>query len=570
MAQQMVALLLLLPLLGSSNLEADDVVAGVVVRPAAVAPQLLPPPPPPLLPTAAAAAAAAAAGGGRTVMAWMGWDGRTDAQLDEIVGYFINNTDVITTASPTSHSLGDNATLVERNLSKTATSTHAEVFKRLRAGGVRVVPTIWNDAGGMHTTVLPKLLQLAAMPDAFIARAVALSVANDLDGWNVDFELGAADWDAGDCRLSWPDPRWGPRCEKIQKAAALFATFLNQFAKALHTVGKTLSVDIGTDINPLCAPITGAVPKIAQGCYSQWWMHGALNATAVDRFISMTTYQGFEHFVIGTASMLTGFSDYRGSSRTGLAGPTTALGFLTGEHYSTLDLRRRFAVVDGLQVQELDIWFVDDVHGGVPANWLPFLRQYLAGTSASLLSLGAQELLVPTEQQLQPQPQPRKRLQPADLESNRSAMVWMGWGHRTDALIDAEVAWFTARRDVLTASPTCHTLGENGTLLEWPLAKGAKHTAKSVWKQLRSGGVKVLPTIYNDANGYEYALLPQFMAMAAQPDGFIKQAVSLAVENDLQGWNIDCESNSSRFFSCYNRQSTQESPCSLRGSLPRL
>ena len=63
----------------------------------------------------------------------------------------------------------------------------------------------------------------------------------------------------------------------------------------------------------------------------------------------------------------------------------------------------------------------------------------------------------------------------------------------------------------------------------------------SVWKKLRHVGVKVLPTIYNDANGYGYALLPRFMAMAANPDSFIEQAVSLAVAGDLEGWNLDLE-----------------------------
>ena len=50
-----------------------------------------------------------------------------------------------------------------------------------------------------------------------------------------------------------------------------------------------------------------------------------------------------------------------------------------------------------------------------------------------------------------------------------------------------------------------------------------------MWKRLRAGGVKVLPTIYNDANGYGTTLLPQFLAMAANPDSFIRQAVALAV-----------------------------------------
>ena len=87
---------------------------------------------------------------------------------------------------PATHSLGDNATLVELVLSKTA-----EVLQRLRAGGVQV--TIANDAGGMHAALLPKFLQLGAAPDSCIAQAVALAVAEDLDGWNVDFELGAAE-----------------------------------------------------------------------------------------------------------------------------------------------------------------------------------------------------------------------------------------------------------------------------------------------------------------------------------------------------------------------------------------
>jgi hypothetical protein len=140
----------------------------------------------------------------RTVMAWMGWGGRTDAQIDDIVRYFIANRDAITTASPTSHSLGDNATLIERNLSKSSTRTRQDIFKQLRAGGVRVLPTIWNDAGGMKTSLLPKFLQLAAAPDNFIDQAVALAVVEDLDGW-VSLSIAspsASQSDSCVCRIS--------------------------------------------------------------------------------------------------------------------------------------------------------------------------------------------------------------------------------------------------------------------------------------------------------------------------------------------------------------------------------
>ena len=161
----------------------------------------------------------------------------------------------------------------------------------------------------------------------------------------------------------------------------------------------------------------------------------------------------------------------------------TGLGFLTGERYSTLDLQRRFSVVNALMVPELDIWFVDDVHGGVPANWLPFLRQYLVGTTPGKTEIPPP--IPPLLPSMQQQQQQQQQQQSGVLASNRTAMVWMGWVHRTDALIDTEVAWFAARHDVLTASPTSHTLGPNGSLIALPLANGATHTPTSVWKQLR-------------------------------------------------------------------------------------
>jgi hypothetical protein len=76
----------------------------------------------------------------------------------------------------------------------------------------------------------------------------------------------------------------------------------------------------------------------------------------------------------------------------------------------------------------------------------------------------------------------------------------MGWDGRADANLDKMIAYFKAH-SMLTASPTTHSLGANASLVERPLAKGASYTAVGVWKQLRAAGVKVLPTIYNDAGG---------------------------------------------------------------------
>jgi hypothetical protein len=235
----------------------------------------------------------------------------------------------------------------------------------------------------------------------------------------------------------------------------------------------------------------------------------------------MTTYKGFDSFVIGTAQML----EQYGSGHSAVASPTTGIGFLTGMKYSTIDLQRRFSAIAALDVKELDIWFVDAVHGGVPDNWLPFLRKFVAGTLNEVVQEKATVAATT----------------PMKITTNRTAMAWVGWGGRTDAKMDIIVGWFAARHNLLTASPTSHTLSVNGTLMERPLAKTATYSAASVFKKMRAAGIKVLPTIYNDANGYHTTLLPRFMAMAVAPDSFIEQAVTLAVNLDLEGWNIDFE-----------------------------
>ena len=124
----------------------------------------------------------------------MGTEDRTDAELNATISWFAQRTDAITTASPTTHMLGPDGRLVERNLSRTATHTPSSIFRQLRAAGVRVLPTIYNDANGLHESLLPRFAKLVAAPEGFIADAVAMAEAEGLDGWNIDFEIGAADW----------------------------------------------------------------------------------------------------------------------------------------------------------------------------------------------------------------------------------------------------------------------------------------------------------------------------------------------------------------------------------------
>ena len=43
------------------------------------------------------------------------------------------------------------------------------------------------------------------------------------------------------------------------------------------------------------------------------------------------------------------------------------------------ELRQRFEVLEGLRVQEIDIWFVDALQKNqLPDNWLPQIENFLA------------------------------------------------------------------------------------------------------------------------------------------------------------------------------------------------
>ena len=279
-------------------------------------------------------------GGGhtRTAMAWMGSSGRTDAELNASIAYFANNKDALTTSSPTSHCLGMDGSLQERPLAHGAVHTPRSVFQQLRAAGVRVLPTIYNpgtDCIGSNKFILPYFLKMAAAPAAFIKQVVDLAVAEDLDGWSVDFELGPADWNT-------------PPRPTQNVTAAVLARFVDQLALALHAEGKVLSLAVGT-------------------CCSEWWDAKVLNATALDRIADMSTYKAFPTFVVSIATALTEYS--AGTIGVGLGNPAP---------FDHADTQARFDVMEGLGLEELDVFFVEG-NRGLNSSMLPLFRGFVGG-----------------------------------------------------------------------------------------------------------------------------------------------------------------------------------------------
>lgn len=287
----------------------------------------------------------------RRSLAWMGTSLHTDAQLNSTLAWFAAHNDGINIASPTTHALGANGTLVERPLSPSALHTPAAVFHQLRAAGVRVLPTIFNGASGYRTSMLPLFNALVATPAvqaAFIDHAVSLAVSEGLDGWSIDFELGSADWAHG-----WL---------AVEAAGRQLASLVDAFATALHARGKVLSMAMGTDTNPKCLSTCNGgdgifhtadcsmcemsatamhdmhahgraamgtdtspkchAPELRAGCFSVWWQPSALDRTGVDRLLDMSTYKDFPAFVTSDGSTLRGYASRHDED----GGPSSTVG----------------------------------------------------------------------------------------------------------------------------------------------------------------------------------------------------------------------------------------------------
>lgn len=76
----------------------------------------------------------------RTVLAWWGVSSN-DSKIEQNVQWFLDRRHAVTTASPTTHHLGDNCTLLERDWSGSSYDS-GKLYTKLRSQGVRVVPII--------------------------------------------------------------------------------------------------------------------------------------------------------------------------------------------------------------------------------------------------------------------------------------------------------------------------------------------------------------------------------------------------------------------------------------------
>ena len=130
--------------------------------------------------------------------------------------------------------------------------------------------------------------------------------------------------------------------------------------------------------------------------------------------------------------------------------------------------------------------------------------------------------------------------------ASRSVLVWMFTDfYTTDAELDARIASLAAaaaKRAITTVSPTTHTLAPDGTLQERALQPNVTTTrsAAALFNRLRSAGLEVLPTIFNNEAG-QSSLPPKMDKLFANPKPFIDAALGLCSAHNLSGVNVDFE-----------------------------
>jgi hypothetical protein len=174
--------------------------------------------------------------------------------------------------------------------------------------------------------------------------ALLLRTQHDLDGWNLDFEIGVR------C----------PTCKGPENATREDARQLGRFIDKLATAlgpNRTVSIDMMTWDNPL-------------------WTHAVLNRSKLGRAVDMSTYgnskgdpEDFRRFVVSAGRMIEEYD----CEKIGLGLCPACLN--QSKLFTEAQLASRFDLIRGLGcVQEIDMWVND-----APDNWLPHLADFLQG-----------------------------------------------------------------------------------------------------------------------------------------------------------------------------------------------
>jgi len=249
----------------------------------------------------------------RVVMPWMCLERCGENVESDLEGILNLGPSVFPVVSIEAFDLTWGATLVDCGYSRVGpklVNAGIKVQPMITTANIDIIRELWQDIPG------------------FIERAMSVARCNKawISGFNIDFE---------------PETGDPPK----ENDARNFAAFVDQFAKALHKEGFNLTVDIAS----WCALFDD----------------GLLAATAVDRFITMSTYAvGLDDFKY---IVKVKYNQYYGSK--------LGVGLCTGTQLSAEAIKNRLDYV--LLFDDIDYVGIWDTP--IPSEWTPVLKSFVNG-----------------------------------------------------------------------------------------------------------------------------------------------------------------------------------------------
>lgn len=268
----------------------------------------------------------------RSVMVWMGLEmtGEHVPRDLALIHYYRRD---LTAVSYEQYELGagSNLTLIPGISNVTAS---------VESDGLQAWPMIISAS-------LPNIETLLENQSGFISKAVSAALRLNYTGYNVDFE---------------------PTAEANLSVAREYAGFLNNFADALHTAGKKLSVDIAS--------------------WNTFWNFTALANTSVDTFYDMDTYAASYADFESALAYINSTLPY---SKIGVALITQNVN--TGSPLSYEEAEERFTLVESYGIRRVAIWDMP-----LPTFWWNLTFTFLNTSLGGIQPLSLQGYtLTPTE-----------------------------------------------------------------------------------------------------------------------------------------------------------------------------
>ena len=197
------------------------------------------------------------------------------------------------------------------------------VFDEIRGMGLEGIAMI-------TTANMDKVRDLWKNTTYFIDQAAVEIMRKGYDGYNIDFE-----------------PSSGPT--PTAEDAKLFAKFVDDFAKRLHSLGRgfKLSVDVAT--------------------WSPLLDYDLLAATEVDTIMTMDTYCGNDDLFL---TRVDNAVEKIGLEKLGIG--LEIVNPNTGKPFTKEQMQLRFDKIKAVNDKEIDIWECP-----IPELWLPFLEDFV-------------------------------------------------------------------------------------------------------------------------------------------------------------------------------------------------